>query len=110
MIPNMNATAKSFDEALAAFVVAAQALVDAHYARHYPTQGAILSVERGKRYARIVTSSKNGVSRSVYCFVDSTNGDVLKAASWKAPAKHARGNIYAADVVAGLNEHGARYL
>ncbi len=29
-------------------------------------------------------------SRSVYCFVDLENGDVLKSASWKAPAKYNR--------------------
>jgi hypothetical protein len=26
-------------------------------------------------------------------FIDLTNGDILKADGWKAPAKHARGNI-----------------
>jgi hypothetical protein len=31
---------------------------------------------------------------SAHCFVDIATGDVLKAASWKAPAKHARGNIF----------------
>jgi hypothetical protein len=30
----------------------------------------------------------------VYCFVDKSNGDILRAATWKAPAKIARGNIY----------------
>jgi len=33
-------------------------------------------------------------SRSVHSFVDKTTGDIYKAASWNAPAKHARGNIY----------------
>jgi hypothetical protein len=32
--------------------------------------------------------------RSAWAFVDKTTGDVLKAASWKKPAKHARGNIF----------------
>ena len=48
---------------------------------------------------------------SAYCFVDRTNGDVLKAASWKAPAKHARGNIF--DDSNGLkfmSAYGAAYL
>ena len=31
---------------------------------------------------------------SVYCFIDLSNGDILKAAGWKAPAKGARGNIF----------------
>lgn len=33
--------------------------------------------------------------RSVHCFVDSQTGDVLKARSWKGPAKGARGNVFA---------------
>ncbi len=49
-------------------------------------------VMRGKKYVRILR--EDIAQRSVHCFVDSTNGDVLKAAGWKAPAKHARGNIF----------------
>jgi hypothetical protein len=41
----------------------------------------------GKKYVRIV-ESYNG-SRSVYCFLD-LEGNILKAASWKAPAKGKR--------------------
>ena len=32
--------------------------------------------------------------RSAFAFVDKKTGDVLKPASWSAPAKHARGNIF----------------
>jgi len=42
----------------------------------------------GKRYIKVIKDS------SAYCFVDKKNGDVLKATSWSAPAKHARGNIF----------------
>jgi len=45
-------------------------------------------VSKGRRYIRI---SHRG---QCFCFVDMTNGDVLKPASWKAPAKDARGNIF----------------
>jgi len=48
----------------------------------------------GRKYAKIVTVGSDGESRSVFCFVNKENGDVLKAAGWKAPAKGARGNIY----------------
>lgn len=48
---------------------------------------------------------------SVHCFVDRTNGDVLKAASWKAPAKHARGNIFDKNTGLGsMGEFGPAYL
>jgi len=63
------------------------------------------SWKRGKRYIKVIRSG------SVHCFVDTQNGDVLKAAGWNAPAKHARGNIFNDDN--GLNcmhEFGAAYL
>ena len=46
------------------------------------------SYKFGRRHAKII---KTG---SVHYFVDLENGDVLKAASWKVPVKHARGNIF----------------
>jgi hypothetical protein len=64
-----------------------------------------LFAEKGRKFTKIV----NGCS--VYCFVDNSNGDVLKAASWKKPAPHARSNIFAPDFgLSGVNEYGANYL
>lgn len=51
-----------------------------------------VGVMPGKKYARLVTQL-NGANRSAMGFIDLTNGDILKADGWKAPAKHARGNI-----------------
>lgn len=41
--------------------------------------------EYGRRYTRIVVDDTR--SRFVHAFVDMTNGDVIKAAGWKAPQK-----------------------
>jgi hypothetical protein len=115
-------TGLTFDAALERFMTGAQAIVDAHYAKHFPpygpnrrTMGAKLTTMRGIRYIRVVTSSTwdgevDGSSRSVYCFIDTQTGDVLKAEGWKKPAKHPRGNIYSADPVSGVTQHGAKYL
>lgn len=65
--------------------------------------------EQGRRYIKVVSVVFGG-DRSVHCFVDRTNGDVLKAASWKAPAKHPRGNINAGPSGYGVNQYGANYL
>lgn len=97
------------ETALQNFVAMAQAMILAHHERYFsgmtpPT----LSVERGRKYAKIVRTEYG--SRSVYCFVELSTGNVLKAASWKAPAKHARGNIFAPNPIAGVNEYGANYL
>ena len=77
----------------------------------YPASfGGTRKVEFGRKYARIYTVDSRGAKGGVYCFVDRTNGDILKSASWKAPAKGARGNIYAADPLAGVGMYGAAYL
>ena len=44
--------------------------------------------EKGKKYARIVHISQPSGQRSAHAFVDLSNGDVYKSASWKAPAKN----------------------
>ena len=68
--------------------------------------GGVRTIEWGRKYAKVM---RNG-GMSVYCFVVRSNGDIMKAANWKAPAKHARGNIRDTDPLAGLTEYGAAYL
>jgi hypothetical protein len=50
------------------------------------------TIEDGHKYAKIVQSYR-GTGRSVHAFVDKRNGDVFKAASWKAPMRDARYNV-----------------
>lgn len=57
-----------------------------------PDYYAPFEVENGLKFARIVTNAHG--SRSVYCFVDLSNGDILKAEGWKKPAKGKRGSIW----------------
>jgi hypothetical protein len=48
---------------------------------------------------------------SVFCFVDTHTGNVLKAASWNTPAKHARGNIHNDDYgLTNIGPYGPAYL
>lgn len=61
-----------------------------------------LEVEKGSKYLKIVKS--NGSQRSVHSFICVKDngkfkaGDVLKAASWAAPAKNfARANLFVGD-------------
>lgn len=59
----------------------------------------------GTRYVKI---TRDG---SAHAFVDRTTGDVLKPATWKAPAKHARGNIFDAhNGLGSMGEYGPAYL
>lgn len=51
--------------------------------------------KHGKKYVKIVRKdSRQSSSGSAHSFIDKETGDVLKPASWNAPAKHARGNIH----------------
>lgn len=71
--------------------------------RHAPEP---VTIEYGRKYARIVAGT------SVHTFINMENGDILKAASYKAPAPNGvRGNIFADDL--GMNvvgPYGALYL
>lgn len=94
---------------LESFRALAESISQAYTRAHFPSLSLpTIVVERGQRYARLVRVDGQ---RSAHCFVDLTNGDVLKAASWKAPAKHARANLNDADGGAsGLGPYGAVYL
>ena len=104
---------EKFDIALRVFVEGCQNIHTDYMARQFsnltPDE---ITITTGRRYVRVMRyRMPRGAGGSVHCFVDMTNGDVLKAASWKAPAKHARGNIF--DEHHGLknmNEYGPAYL
>ena len=98
-------------ERLNKFLAEASAMRQRYHARAYPELPALGALEamEGKRYVRIVHNDHG--SRYCYCFVDKTNGDVLKSDGWKKPAKHARSNIWDADFgLSGLSQYGAKYL
>lgn len=83
-------------EEINAFVAAVSKRHNEGLKAAYPTCEAnweTISGHPGTRYTKLKTSRG-----SAFAFVDMTNGDILKAASWKAPAKHARGNIRVGDV------------
>lgn len=103
---------EKFDSALRVFVEGCQNIHTDYMARHYPNQTPDeIRVRLGMRYAKIVRVDARNESRSVHCFVDRTNGDVLLAAGWKAPAKHARGNIFDEHHGLGkMGQYGPAYL
>ena len=56
------------------------------------TDGYKFYIESGRKYHKVIMET-GGSSRSVHAFIDKKTGDVYKAASWKAPAKHVRYNV-----------------
>lgn len=77
------------DPKLQSWLARAQEKINVYFAKYFPDSlSHKLSIQVGRHYIKIIED------RSAFAFIDRTNGDVLKAASWKAPAKHARGNIF----------------
>ena len=75
-------------------------------AKKITIDGKLLVME-GKKYMRIVKEDIS--SRYAFCFIEKATGNVLKAASWATPAKHARGNIYKLGQE-GISKYGGNYL
>ena len=70
-----------------------QKQIDAYMVGDFPMRFVI---ESGRKYHKIIMEVPNNnrpPSRSVHAFVDKKTGEVYKAASFKAPAKHVRFNL-----------------
>lgn len=48
----------------------------------------------GPKWIKAIASNKFGDDKFVFAFVDPENGDIYKPASWNAPAKKARANVF----------------
>lgn len=65
----------------------------------------------GTRYHKVWRfSSQRDRITSIYAFVDKKTGDLYKPASWRIPAKQARGNINDASGLDACGEYSVRYL
>lgn len=102
------------------FCVTLEKFTKVHFKKHFPNLNPPnFYPELGNKYTRIVKEDRRPDydptergSRSVTCFVRNADGAILRAASWKAPAKHVRGSIFAENCDVGVNvdSYGARYL
>ena len=65
----------------------------------------------GKKYTKIISYTSQGKGqRSVWGFIENETGNILKAATWYAPAKGVRGSIYNENPMQGCNEYGPNYM
>ena len=112
---NTPVTAPELTAAVAAISAAVLAQHQADYPTFPPNWDTITLRSVGPKYAKLArTRPGEPVGHSVYCFIDVTNGNILKAAGWATPAKGARGNIRvgtASDWFNGaLTANGAAYM
>lgn len=68
-----------------------EARIQQYLNRSAEVNGAAVLLEEGRKYGRVVAYRKNGGGRHCIAFIDLATGDVIKAATWKAPQKNADG-------------------
>lgn len=111
-----NPSPEQFEAALTNFLVLLQNKLDVIKSRDpRNVMHTKFELMRGPKRVRVVARDvivATGEVRggSAYAFIDNETGDILKPASWAAPAKHARGSIYAEDPVKCCEEHSVTYL
>lgn len=84
------------------FVALVQKMYDDYYAANLSNLPVpTVEVDSGGRYFKVVLADAPDARfpnekprRAVYCFIEKANGDLLKAASWRIPAKGKRGSIF----------------
>jgi len=67
-------------------------------------------VDLDSKYTNKNPEPKDFNSRSVWAFINKETGDVYKPASWNAPAKHARANIFDKETWKNVTAQGPNYL
>ncbi len=99
--------------ALDKFIEVVQADQQKYYQTRFPSLNVpAISLEFGSKFIRVVlTDIGSNHSSRVFCFIEKATGNVLKSATYKAPAKGVRGNILAHDPSKyGVNTYGANYF
>jgi hypothetical protein len=97
-----------FTESLTNFLQEMKRLSDEDYAKNYANlTPPTFKAEEGGKYIRVIREQEDGNGSMVAFIAKSTFynktmghvkiGDIFKAATYKAPAKHARGNIFDKD-------------
>lgn len=101
-----------FLKAVGEFKDYCQGVIDGHYKKNFNNlKIPKLDITEGGRYIKFVRlNAETNRPESVWCFVDKSNGDILKPASYNAPAKHARGSIYDKNSWKSIGPYGPAYL
>lgn len=99
------------EKAVTNYVKGVQAKVNAYWKEMNFTFSAppVITWEYAPKYIRVWSI---GTQKSIHTFIEASSGNVLKAASWKAPVKNnPRGNVFGDDFgLNGVTHHGAVYL
>ena len=105
----------SFDEAMDSLLDKIQEDYARRYGpNHKPFKTLDLSLKFGRKFVKVIEGS------SVWGFVSLVNGEhkgapifvgsIMKAAGWRAPAKHSRGSIFDSEMHKSFSWTGPNYL
>jgi len=103
--------ADAVEQGVKKYVKMLQDTTEKTFKKQYPNVGIpTLKYQKGRRYYKVVREEASGAGKSVVAFVDKETGDIYKAANWKAPAKHSRGNVLDTTTWRHHTWHGPYYL
>jgi len=109
----MSDMTKEFRDRLEMFVAGCERIASDNIKTRFRTlEPPVFYYTVGRKYVRVVKRHRDMDSGgSAHCFVDLENGDVLLPASWRSPAKHARGNIFDdSNGLGNMGPYGPAYL
>ena len=126
---NQNKNMNNLNERIENFMQLVNQNMHNHYRTNYAATYARTSedhqyvvADTGRKFLRIASTDPDGNMRSVYCFIALVDGntksmgsysagDIMKPATWKAPAKHSRGSVFADDFgLSCVGPYGVDYL
>lgn len=99
-------------EAVEKFCVAWTEMRKAAMLCYRPEQDSIMATF-GPKYAKVGSPSRDYPEKlgSVFAFVDLADGKIYKSASYRAPAKHARGSVLSEkNGLEAVGVYGVNYL
>ena len=102
----------SFDEAMNLLLVHIQGSYDSW--SKFNNKTLDLSLKPGRKFVKVIEGSSvwgfvslvDGIHKGAVIYV----GDIMKAAGWRAPAKHSRGSIFDAEMHKSFSWTGPNYL
>lgn len=86
---------ENWDSKLAAFKASVEDLIEAYNKKNdFKRQfGSKVVSEDAQKYTKVFVQEPSG-NKKIYCFIDRSNGDILKPATYTTPAKGPRGNLF----------------
>jgi hypothetical protein len=103
---------KYYEQYRSAFISKCQELLNDHNRNH--SWETMLTIKNGRKYDKMITEDASDIgdrsNRSVFAFINKTNGDILKPATWNSPAEHNRGNIYDENPMLFMSWTGPAYM